>query len=85
MWKVIRNCSPRKETTQPVYIKDNKLLANDFNEFFTLVGQRAAEASQKLAAENNRHLKKRPTPPITYTTNEFHSRLVTTAVIRKIV
>jgi hypothetical protein len=38
MWKAIRNCIPRKEATQPVYTWDIKLLANEFNEFFTTVG-----------------------------------------------
>ena len=36
MWKAIGNCIPRKETTQPIYTRDVKLLANEFNEFLRL-------------------------------------------------
>ena len=52
MWKAIRNCIPRKETTQPIYTRDVKLLANEFNEFFTTVGARTAEAVKSFANEN---------------------------------
>ena len=31
LWKVIRNSISRKETTQPIYTRDIKLLANRFN------------------------------------------------------
>ena len=38
-WKIIRNCIPRKESTQRVYTKDMKeVQANEFNQFFTSVG-----------------------------------------------
>ena len=37
MWKTIGNCIPRKEVTQPVYTRDMKILAEEFNEFFTSV------------------------------------------------
>ena len=33
-WKVIRNCIPRKESTQTVYSRDVKVIADEFNEFF---------------------------------------------------
>ena len=52
MWKAIRNCIPRKETTQPIYTRDVKLLANEFNEFFTTVGACTAETIKSLANEN---------------------------------
>ena len=48
-WKVIRNCIPRKESTQAVYSRDVKIIADEFNEFFSTVGSRAAEASASLA------------------------------------
>lgn len=53
MWEVIRKCIPRKETTKPVYTKDTKLLAKEFNEFFTFVGVRTADLSEKLGADYN--------------------------------
>ena len=52
-WKVIRNCIPPTEKSQPVYSKDMKELANEFNEFFSTVGVRAAFESKNLAAVNN--------------------------------
>ena len=52
MWKAIRNCMPCKETTQPIFTQDIKLLANEFNEFFTTVGARAAESVKSLANKN---------------------------------
>ena len=39
-WKTIKNCIPRKESTQQVYTKDMKEVANEFNQFFTSVGRR---------------------------------------------
>ena len=39
MWKVIRNCIPSKKKSRPVYSRDMTELANEFNEFFTSVGQ----------------------------------------------
>jgi hypothetical protein len=50
MWKVIRKCILRKETTQPVYYKETqKTLVDEFNIFFTTVGARASEKSRLLA------------------------------------
>ncbi len=37
-WKIIKNCIPRKESTQQVYTKDIKEVASEFNQFFTTVG-----------------------------------------------
>ena len=31
MWKVIRGCLPSKDSEKPVYQKDHKKLANEFN------------------------------------------------------
>ena len=39
---------------QPVYTRDMKNLAEEFNEFFTSVGARAAEAAKKLAIDRER-------------------------------
>ena len=58
MWNVISSCIPRKVTTRPVYNKNNKQLSNDFNEFFTSVGQRAAEVqpTSKRTSNTSDHL-----------------------------
>ena len=49
-WKAIRNCVPRKESTQPAYSRDLKTLADEFNAFFTSVGAKAAADSASLLA-----------------------------------
>ena len=51
MWKVIRNCIPTKEKSRPVYSRDLTELTNEFNEFFTSVGARAAAESKRLASQ----------------------------------
>ena len=52
-WKVIRSCIPRRETTQQVYTRDLKEVADEFNQFFTSVGARASEASRSLSNVHN--------------------------------
>ena len=52
-WKVIRSCIPRRETTQQVYTKDLKEVADEFNQFFTSVGARASKASRSLLNVHN--------------------------------
>ena len=51
-WKGIWNCIPSKEKSRPVYSRDMTELANEFNEFFTSVGARAAAESKSLASVN---------------------------------
>ena len=51
-WKVIRSCIPCKETTRQVYTRD-KEVADEFNQFFTSVGDRASEASRSLLNVHN--------------------------------
>ena len=52
-WKVIRSCIPRSETTQQVYTRDLKEVADEFNQFFISVGARASEASKSLLDVHN--------------------------------
>ena len=52
-WKVIRNCAPRKESTQPAYSRDLKTLADKFNAFFSSVGAKAAADSASLLANSD--------------------------------
>ena len=59
MWKVIRNCIPRKEISQPVYSRDLKDVAEEFNNFFTSVGTRVSVESTSLIGKHNL-----PTPPM---------------------
>ena len=52
-WKVIRNCVPRKESTEPAYSRDLKTLADEFNAFFTSVGAKAAADSASLLVNSD--------------------------------
>ena len=42
---------PRREKTEPTYTRGIKTLADEFNEFFTTVGERASEPSKDLAVK----------------------------------
>ena len=39
IWKSIRSCIPKKSSTQRSYSKDHKSVANEFNQFFSSVGE----------------------------------------------
>ena len=47
MWKVIKKCLPRTETSKPVYSKDKKLLPDEFNDFFLLQLELKRQKRQK--------------------------------------
>ena len=86
MWKAIRKSIPRKEVSQPVYTKDVKILANEFNDFFTSTGAHAAEEAKKLAMENNFSLQTNTTKVTSLLhVDEFQFRPVSPAEIRKII
>ncbi len=53
MWKVIRECLPSRDSEKPIYQKDHKVLANEFNEYFASVGKTADDKVKKLAEVNN--------------------------------
>ena len=52
-WEVIRSCIPRRETTQQVYTRDLKEVADEFNQFFTSVSAWASEPSRSLLNIHN--------------------------------
>ena len=51
-WKVIRSCIPATEKSRPIYSKDLKELANDFNKFFSTVCVRAVSESKNVTLQN---------------------------------
>ena len=83
--KAIGHCIQRKEITQPVYTGDVKLLANDFNEFFTTVGACATETSCKSLENENGIFVMLPTNLDTFFGHEFSFRAISRFEIRKIV
>ena len=85
MWKVIRNCIPSKEKSKPVYSRDMTELANEFNEFFTSVGARAAAESKRLASVNVLPAYKPPSSKNFFQLDEFRFRAVTTFEVHQII
>ena len=53
LWKMINRAVPSKENQQSSYTKDLSTITNEFNLFFSKVGQKVAETSQSLMEKNN--------------------------------
>ena len=51
MWKAIRSCIPKKSASAKCFWTDDKIMANEFNQFFTSVGKTTLEKVQSLADE----------------------------------
>ncbi|PFX12931.1 putative RNA-directed DNA polymerase from transposon BS [Stylophora pistillata] len=49
MWKTIRSCIPKKSASARICCKDDKTMANEFNQFFTSVGKTTLDKIQSLA------------------------------------
>ncbi len=84
-WKIIRNCIPRKETTQQVYKRDHNEVANEFNQFFISVGARAAEDSLSLIDLYNLPSPSTSDSTVIPESHKFHFEPVTCREVRKIV
>ena len=68
-----------------MYSRDVTELANEFNEFFTSVGARAAAESKRLASVNALPEYKAPSANTIFHLEEFRFRAVTTFEVRKII
>ena len=60
IWKTIRSCIPKKSRSQRTFSKDDKSVANEFNAFFSSVGQATVDKIISIADElttnrNNLH------------------------------
>ena len=58
LWKVINCAIPSKDKERPAYTKNLTVLANEFNQFFFMVGKNAADSSRHLTEENNITIRK---------------------------
>ena len=85
MCKIIRKCIPRKEMTVPVYTIDTKLFVEKFNEFFTSVGIRIANLSEKLGADYNLPQTFQPQNVVNHELDEFDFKAVTPEEISRVV
>ena len=53
LWKIINGCIPSKERKIQRYSKDSEQIANEFNKFFIVVGEKTANAAAQVALDNN--------------------------------
>ena len=53
LWKIINLAMPSRERERQIYTKDYKVVAAEFNRFFSSVRRNAAEAAAKLATSNH--------------------------------
>ena len=51
IWKAIRFCIPNKSSSQRVFSKDDKTVADEFNQFFVSVGQNTVDKIKSLTNE----------------------------------
>ena len=85
IWKTIRRAIPRSSSHQLTYTKDTASLANQFNEFFTSVGEKAAASSRKRAVKYGLQLSE-SVLPVPYPEDElFYFRSVTHEEVSKVI
>ena len=72
---------PTKEKSRPVYLRDVTELANEFNEFFTSVGARAAAEFKRLASVNALPAYKAPSAKTIFQLEEFRFRAVRKIIV----
>ena len=53
LWKVINVATPFWECERQIYTKDHKIVADEFNRFFSTVGRNAAKAAAKLVTASH--------------------------------
>ena len=53
LWKVINQTLPRKEKSHLMYSKDTQSLAEEFNIYFSTVGEKTVQIMKQLAIKNN--------------------------------
>ena len=53
IWKTTRACIPKKSASRKAYSKDDKVVADEFNEFFTSIGQTTVGKIKSLAEQSN--------------------------------
>ncbi|CAB4018730.1 Hypothetical predicted protein [Paramuricea clavata] len=85
IWKTIRRAIPKSSSQQLTYTKDTVSLSNQFNVFFTSVGQQAATSSRKLAVEHGLQVSE-SVLPVPYPEDElFYFRPVTYEEVNKVI
>ena len=70
LWKTIRSCIPKKSASQKTFTKDDNVVANEFNSFFSSVGQTSTSKINSLAEECNYELAQSEFKPRSYPESE---------------
>ena len=83
LWKIINQAIPSKSKEKHTYTKDPKTVADEFNQFFSSVGKNAADASIRLAEENNITVRETPLETVYMPSQDLFSfRTVTSEEVR---
>ena len=86
LWKTIRSCIPKKSANQRTFAKDDIVVANEFNSFFSSVGQTAITNIKSLAEKCNYDLSQSEFKPTSHPESEqFMFETVDCEEIREIV
>ena len=73
IWKTIRSCIPKQAMHQKSYNRHEKIIANEFNTYFTTLGQVTSEQIISLAAQSNYDLTQQVVPAQEYPDDEQFS------------
>ncbi|CAB4039973.1 Hypothetical predicted protein [Paramuricea clavata] len=86
LWKIINQAIPSKSKEKHAYTKDPKTVADEFNQFFSSVGKNAADASIRLAEENNITVEETPLETVYMPSQDLFSfRTVTSEEVRRVI
>ena len=85
LWKIINQAIPSPGQDKLSYTKDLKTVTNEFNQFFSCIGSNTADASIRLAEENNITLEESPLKTIHMPSEDLFSfRTVTSEEVRRV-
>ena len=86
LWKTIRSCIPKKTTGVKPFTKEEKIVANDFNDFFCSVGQNTVKEVHSLAKEFSNDLNRSPFVPKSFPlADQFTFHAVTSEEVKQII
>ena len=86
LWKTINRYIPGKEKESQVYTRNQKVVADEFNQYFTSLGRNAAEEVRHIAEDNNIDLISPLSTAIPYSTSElFNFKPVTCTEVQRII
>ena len=86
IWKTIRLCLPKKSSSLRTFVKDDKVVAEEFNSFFASVGTLTTDKITSLAKEYNYNLdESRFSPRIFPVSEQFWFKAVENKQVENII